>query len=72
MPSRTNEPVKPKGPTGVIGWNQLLSQAIRQAEKIGDPRAAGLKKAMRDNAAEPTLRKFGILSETDIQREFPG
>ncbi len=70
MASRTNEP-RHKGPTGILGWNHLLSQAIRRAEKVGASRTAQLERALKDSQAEPTLRKLGILSETDIQREFP-
>lgn len=72
MTTRTHAPPpKRKIPAGPHGWNQLLSQAIRRAESLQDPRLAGLRKAMLEGRSEQALRLLGILSETDIEREFP-
>jgi hypothetical protein len=68
MTSRTNVAQKGLNPNG---WNLLLSQAIRRAEAKGDARTNNLKKAMRENKAEATLRSYGILGEVDLNREFP-
>lgn len=74
MATRKNVPdtKKPTAPTTASGWNTLLSQAIKRAEVRGDNRLAGLKRAMVEGQAEKTLRRLGILTETDLQREFPG
>lgn len=69
--AQTVKSTKPTPPTQVNGWNQLLSQVIKQAEAIGDPRLAALRKAMMDGRSESVLRKFGILSASDVDREFP-
>jgi hypothetical protein len=73
MATRKNEPTvkKPAPPATPSAWNSLLSQAIRRAEMTGDNRLAGLKRAMVEKTAEKTLRKLGILTSTDMQREFP-
>ena len=74
MPSRQHSSVNQavKHPTTPNGWNTLLSRAIRRAELSGDVRLNSLRAAMRDNRAEATLRKYGILSDIDLDREFQG
>lgn len=73
MATRSNEPTAKKTPLPATpsAWNVLLSQAIKRAEMTGDNRLAGLKRAMVEKTAEKTLRKLGILTGTDMQREFP-
>jgi len=71
MATRKHDEKPSKTPINTSGWNQLLSQAIRRAEVKGDPRAQAFKEAMIKGTAEITLRRHSILSETDIQREFP-
>jgi len=72
MATRGHEPPPPsKTPTTLQKWNQLLSQAIRQAEAKNDPRTQAFKKAMIQGTAEGTLRRYSILSEVDLKREFP-
>lgn len=61
----------PKNPTTATGWNQLLTKAIRRAEARSDNRTQALKRAMIQGSAESTLRRYSILSETDLNREFP-
>lgn len=71
MKTRTHvQPLK-KAPLGPVEWNHLLAKAIKRAEAKGDPRLAGLRRASMDGKAESVLRKFGIISETDLLREFP-
>ena len=73
MATRKHETGKaPKSPTTAGGWNQLLTQVIRRAEALHDPRGQVFRKAMTMGTAESTLRRYSILSETDIHREFPG
>lgn len=72
MTTRQNTPKAAKlAPTNSNGWNLLLSQAIRRAEARGDVRLASLKSAMRDGKAESVLRRYGIISDGDLKREFP-
>jgi hypothetical protein len=70
--SRTHEPTKQIAPIGPLAWDALLSKAIKRAEAKGDPRLEGLRKAIREGKSESTLRKYGIISEMDLDREFPG
>jgi hypothetical protein len=55
---------------GPLAWDKLLSQAIALAEKKGDPRLEDLRRSIREGKSEGTLRKYGIISEADLQREF--
>jgi hypothetical protein len=69
--TRTHIPTVKRAPAGPLEWNHLLSKAIKRAELKGDNRLAGLRKASSDGKAESILRRFGILSEADLVREFP-
>lgn len=71
MTTRPHVQTERRAPTGHNEWNALLSQSIRRAEALQDPRLAGLRKAMVEGKAEPTLRRMGIISKVDIEREFP-
>ena len=61
--------LNPKPPQ--VNWAALLQTALFQAIQRRDPRLAALQKAQREGTAEATLRKFGIISENDLLREFP-
>ena len=61
----------PRGPVDPYGWNQLMQVVIARAEKIGAPDLPGLRVALNQGKSEMLLRKYGILSQTDIDREFP-
>lgn len=52
-------------------WKTLLQQAIERAERSNDRRVAGLKQALVSGNIEMHLRKLGIVSPEDINREFP-
>lgn len=54
-----------------VNWTSLLQAAIGMAAITSDPRLGVLEKARREGKAETTLRRFGILSEADLLREFP-
>lgn len=72
MTTRTHtQQTKKPIPASPQEWNRLLSQTIRRAEALQSPRLAGLRKAMLDGKAEKHLREMGILSEVDVDREFP-
>ncbi len=52
-------------------WDLLARRAILQAEKAGDSRAQAIRNAVREGTADRTLKRMGIIGETDILREFP-
>jgi len=56
---------------GPTQWNNLLTKVIQRAAENRDPRLPGLRRAMTEGRSERVLRQYGILSETDIDREFP-
>jgi hypothetical protein len=61
----------PRGPVDPYGWNRLMQMVIARAEKINAPDLPGLRAALVQGKSEALLRRFGILSQTDIDREFP-
>lgn len=44
--------------------------ALQRAQEVGDRRAEGLAKALETRREQATLQSLGILSETDLDREF--
>jgi len=72
MATRKHTPTtKTKTPAGPHGWDTLLSKTIQRATLTRDPRLAGLRRAMTEGKSERILRQMGILSDKDIDREFP-
>jgi hypothetical protein len=71
MTTRTHVQTERRVPTNVNEWNTLLTLSIRKAEALQDSRLPGLRKAMVEGKAEPFLRRMGIISQVDIEREFP-
>jgi hypothetical protein len=71
--SQSSQPQKPRiqAPERREDWKQLLRKAIEVAERTGDRRVEGLKRALVDNAAEKHLRRLGIIHDGDLTREFP-
>jgi hypothetical protein len=67
----TSTSPRPAGPQTSAGWDALMDRAIARATEKSDRRLAGLLKARQDSRSEKVLRAMGILSETDIRREFP-
>lgn len=51
-----------------VDWPGLLRQAVAAAEKAQDPRAKYLRNG--SSTPERTLRRIGIISMVDVQREF--
>jgi hypothetical protein len=62
---------RPRGPVDPQGWNQLMLQVIARCEKLGAPDLPGLRAALSQGKAEQLLRRLGIISQADIDREFP-
>ena len=58
-------------PANAQEWNALIRQAIERAERLGDRRVHGLRKALVDGASERHLRMLSIIHPGDLQREFP-
>lgn len=52
-------------------WKALLNQVIDRAERMGHRQLPGLRAAMTENRAETHLRRLGIISQNDLDREFP-
>lgn len=48
-----------------------MAKVIAKAEGRQDPKTPFLKSALAAGQAETMLRALGILSDTDITREFP-
>lgn len=71
LPSLVSPPSKTSGPKNIHEWNTLLSKTIQRAESLGDRRVEGLRKAMVEGRAEKMLRQMSILSDADLDREFP-
>lgn len=57
-------------PVKLADWTRLLTAAIERAEKTNDPRLVALKAATTSGKTIETLKKYGIICEADIQREF--
>ena len=72
MKQRTLTPARKRsGPTNPLEWEKLLAVVIAKAEGRQDPRTPFMKSALAAGQAETMLRNLGILSATDITREFP-
>lgn len=54
-----------------ISWEALMHKAIARAKIVGDPRLKPLETAMAQGKAMQALKRFGIIGEADIEREFP-
>lgn len=63
---------KPKGrtdPGPLSKWKNLYKQALQRAEATGDTRLKDLKHWASD--PEVALRHLSIVSQVDLDREFP-
>jgi hypothetical protein len=60
-----------KLPRNHAEWDALASKAIRLSERVGDQRNLSIKKAIQEGRSEKVLRSYGIISDTDLEREFP-
>ena len=66
-----NAPLVPPAPRNSLEWHQLMMQVISRAQTVESRFLPGLRQAVTAGQIEPTLRRLGILSLTDIDREFP-
>lgn len=60
-----------RAPESIQEWNRLMMDVISRAESLEDRRLPGLRKALVDGKAETHLRKLGVISPADVEREFP-
>ncbi len=58
-------------PKNSVEWHRLMMQVIARAQTTGARHLPGLRQAVASGQIETTLRRMGILSSTDIEREFP-
>lgn len=72
MTTRFLNPTPAAGiPKNSIEWHRLMTQAIARAEAGGSKRVQILRQALASGQIEQTLRRMGIISVVDIEREFP-
>jgi hypothetical protein len=65
-------PPKPtQAPQTHADWHNLMVKVIEKADRTGDPRVPGLRKALAEGKTEKHLRMLSIIHEGDIHREFP-
>jgi len=60
-----------KTPQNYSEWHSFLVKVIERAARQEDRRLPGLRKALVEGNAEKYLRMMGIISTTDVLREFP-
>lgn len=63
------KPGKKTGSQKKSNWRSLYNTALERAEESGDARLCDLKHLASD--PERAMRKLSILSEVDLNREFP-
>lgn len=75
MPTRLLDPNGGRSPSPApknpVEWHRLMQQVIAQAQRTGSRHLLGLRQAASSGQNEAMLRRMGILSATDIAREFP-
>jgi len=67
---RLTSPPKRKGPANTAEWQKLLQVVIDRMQRLGLPNDS-LRAAYGQVRSEEVLRRMGILSQVDIDREFP-
>jgi hypothetical protein len=68
---RNQPPSRPTAPQSMQQWAQLMRAVIARAEELKHPSLPGLKEALAKGTAEAHLRRRGIITLRDIDREFP-
>lgn len=66
MATRLHDPVK-----AYPNWDRLMTLALVRAQQVGDPRYQSLQRACTNGQSQEILRRYGVISEKDIEREFP-
>lgn len=59
-----------KAPMDVLGWQALMQRTLTRLRLLGR-RNMWLEQAYMNGKSEDALRRLGILSDTDLDREFP-
>jgi len=70
QPQQNPKPT-PKTPKDRIAWAQLAKAAIERAKASKDKREHSIRLAVQKGQVESLLRKWGIICEADLIREFP-
>lgn len=70
MKTRKAEPIRSKGPASPAEWEKVMRQLIDRLARLKKPHE-GLKAAYVQGNSEQMLRRMSILSQTDIDREYP-
>lgn len=72
VPSPTKKAERPRRePATARDWHRLMQKVIARARQLKDRREPGLQSAINQGAIPQTLKRMGIICETDIRREFP-
>lgn len=48
-----------------------MTLALMRAQQTGDSRYGSLQRACTNGQSQEILRRYGIISEKDLEREFP-
>ena len=70
MKIRQINPIKTRGPASAAEWQMVMRQLIDRMARLNKPHDA-LKTAYVQGNSEQVLRRMSILSQTDIDREYP-
>lgn len=62
---------KVQAPKSHEEWTRLMRQVIERAEALQHRHLPGLRASLVQGAAERHLRTLGIISQADLDREFP-
>lgn len=72
VPSPNRKPERPqREPTTERAWRLLMQKVLARARQLQDRREKGLQAAINQGTIAQTLKRMGIICETDIMREFP-
>ncbi len=66
MTTRLTQPVK-----AVPNWDRLMKLTLIRAQAIEDSRYLAFQMACNKGQGQEILKRYGIISERDIDREFP-
>lgn len=66
MTTRLNQPVKASP-----NWDRLMKLTLMRAQAIEDSRLLSFQAACNKGQSQEILKRYGIISEKDLDREFP-
>jgi hypothetical protein len=64
--TRLNHPLK-----AVPNWDRLMQLVLVRSQTIQDNRYRAFQLACNKGQSQEILKRYGIISEGDIEREFP-